>query len=188
MPARKHEPHLIVGAYLEARADDPSLSLRKYCHVKGLPYKYVSRICGRQVVDAWDRVVTKARADMEKKLGGQLASTLSQMAKVNQTLFSHAAKSLLDNRPGPNGTTLPPFAPGDHKDALMQLDVTFRGFVQAVQTLTGKEPMIPPQDVPYETTWNPPMQPKVLLGKVKQLSPPKGNGRRNGKRNGKASR
>ena len=187
MPARKHNRDLIIGDYLEARAADPSLSLKKYCETKGLNYKYWHRIIGRQVVDAWDRIKARMRSKAEKKVGDTLASTLSKMAEASRALFVQGMEKVLATE---SNKGKPAFTPADFKEALAQVTAGNVGYLQAVQTLTGRQPIIQPEEVPYEIEWTPPSPKEMKRFKTKlKVTAQPGNGKVNGrvKRNGKVN-
>lgn len=181
MPARKHNRDLIVADFLEARAQDPTLSLKKYCAAKGLSYKYFARIIGRQVVDAWDRITTQMRARVEKRVGENLASTLAKMAEANRALFVQGMEKILSTETNKGN---PQFSPADFKEVLAQVTAGNAGYLNAVQTLTGRQPMIPAEEIPYENEWSPPARKEML--RFEKIHP---NGKANGrvKVNGKVN-
>jgi hypothetical protein len=137
VPAKKHDRQALIVSFLEAKGKNHKLSMAEWCSQQGLSRRYMSRIIGRKVVAAWDKIFDKTMEQLEDQLAERLAATSIKMLDANQALFAQGLEQVLTTKKKPKAG-LPP---ADHQDAMNQIRVGGQGYRDTVRMLIGEKPL-----------------------------------------------
>lgn len=144
MPTRKHDRETLIVEYLTARTLEPALTVKAWCARTGKSYNTMKHLISPHVASAWDDVMAKARAEAEKKLGGNLGRKVGAMLDRHIDLLNqNLDRILVKNGASSKIVDQTILKPEDFTDAVRAVHVASRAIVAASLVLTGRTALAP---------------------------------------------